>query len=932
MGHMFLQTNNLNTSKSPSAGCNPRRSLKRGYENLLVLLLYGVLTVAMTFPAVFFLRTKVLGGPADNFHFLWELWYVAHALFDLHKSPFFDPDVFVPLGFSLIRNQDLSPGTVLLFSPLTHSFGEVFTYNFLVLASFPLTALGTYLLARELWSSRVAAFFAGIVVGFCPYRFAHAGGHLSIVSTEWIPFFFLYLERLISKPRPKNAVLAGVFFGLSAWATWYYFFMVSIAAVFYVAFRINWTLPREQLWHLFKFGLVSLAVALILVLPFLIPYYLATHGAVVDYRGAGESQAFAAALADYIIPPTSHFLWGNKVAQLWRNGANGLWQSEWQLYVGAVALLLAVAAIFNPRRRIVIALIAMALGCLLFSFGPGIYFTHPTPLGGSTNDVALSAVWAPGRLLRQLPGFNNLRGWARLGFFVQLSIGLLAAAGLARLLDWMKQELRVGTFVQVGVAGVVMGLAVFDFFPLPAGMSLVAPRAVDQWLANQPGNFAFMEYPIPNHGYGGPAIYSTRLTGKRIIMGSSQNPPNLAYWPDLSAFPSPFTLDLLYGWGAKYVLVDEKLYRAGSSFWNIYQTWDSLESAIRQAPMLNEVAVLNGVHVYQLETGNQRGRELLTNGSFEEGNTNAIPGWKPVGKPTIDRTAKYSSGGRAACAVTPKNFLLSTPVPVKAGQCYRLRVREKAGSTKTGTLLLQLDWQNGSDDEVHAPATVRANPRSTRRSSISSMTIRAPEGAKYAVVQAKAVSGKVWVDDLSLKAIPSDCEPVLFVTPNPAPVAAGQPARAAVSWDTCCSAEGRVTVTADNQPEEVLATGESGLAFLDRIKPGSNYELRLYSAQQPIAIKTARLTATERTATIVADPNPAPPAAGLSRTRISWATLAESDAEVFVSRDGGPEQLLARGPNGSVEVGWIAPGSSYEFRLYSKDSSRRVLAKTIVTQ
>src|SRR5713101_1091682 len=234
---------------------------KRPSETILVFLFYALLTVALTYPAVFFLRTKVLGGPADNFHFLWELWYVAHALFDLHKPPFFDPDVFVPFGFSLLRNQDLSPGTVLLFSPLTHLCGEVFTYNFLILVSFPLTAFGTYLLARELWSNRAAAFVAGIIIGFCPYRFAHSVGHLSIVSTEWIPFFFLYLERLISRPRLKSAVLTGVFFGLSAWATWYYFFMVPFSAAFYVAFRIHWRAPGKELRHLLKLSLVSGGIA-----------------------------------------------------------------------------------------------------------------------------------------------------------------------------------------------------------------------------------------------------------------------------------------------------------------------------------------------------------------------------------------------------------------------------------------------------------------------------------------------------------------------------------------------------------------------------------------------------------------------------------------------------------------------------------------------
>jgi hypothetical protein len=923
----------MNDSHFPLAGSVTRGELKRWQANLLVLLLYTLLTVALTYPALLFLRTKVPGGPEDNFHFLWELWYVAHAFFDLHRSPFFDPDVFVPFGYSLIRNQDLSPGTVLLFSPLTYFFGEVFTYNFLILGSFVLTAFGVYLLARELWANRAAAILAGIIVGFCPYRFAHAEGHLSIVSTEWIPFFFLYLERLISKPRPKNAILVGVFFGLSAWSTWYYFFMVPIAATFYVAFRIHWRAPGIELRHLLKLGLISAGVALAFVLPFLIPYYLATHGAAVDYRGPGESQAFAAAVADYIIPPTTHFLWGHQVSQLWRNGANGLWQSEWQLYLGAAALFLAAAGVFHRRRRVVVALIAVALGCLLFSFGPGIYFTHPPPLNPQTNDVALSPIPAPGRLLQQLPGFNNLRGWARLGFFVQLSVGLLAAAGLARLLEWMKERLHAHNSVQLGVAAIVMGLAVFDFFPRPAEMSPVKPRPVDEWLSKQPDKFAFMEYPIPKHGYGGPAIYSTRLTGKRIIMGNAQNPPSLAFWSELSAFPSPSTLDLLYVWGAQYVLVDESLYRAGSTFWNIYQTWVTLESAIKASPRLKEVAVLGGVHVYQIGGGtNEEDRELLTNGDFEEGDATFVHGWKIVGKPRIDRTGKYSASAKGACAVTPKNFLISEPAGVEAGQCYRLSARLRSKSSKLGTLRLQLNWK-GEDKRDMSPSTVAsADAPSAPQWQESSMMIRAPSGSKYATVCAVAASGRVWVDNCSLKELTDDCEPVLFVTPNPVSIPVGQFGRAAISWNTYRSSEDRVTLAVDGGAEAVFAGGRSGLKFLDGIKPAKRYEFRLYSRQQAAPAQTAVLSGVERTATIAADPNPVPVGPGLGRTKISWATLTGGDAEVYVSPDGKPEQLFADGPTGSVEVSWIAAGSSYEFRLYSKDGSRRLLAKTVVNR
>jgi hypothetical protein len=897
----------------------------------LVLLVYVGLTIAMTYPAVLFLRTKVLGGPEDNFHFLWELWYVAHALFDLHKSPFFDPDVFVPFGFSLIRNQDLSPGTVLLFSPLTHFFGEVFTYNFLVLGSFVLTAFGTYLLARELWSNRLAAVLAGIIVGFCPYRFAHAAGHLSIVSTEWIPFFFLYLERLISRPRLRNAVLAGVFFGLSAWTTWYYFFMLLIAALFYIPFRIDWTLPGKELWGLLKLGVVTIGVSLILILPFLIPYYLATHGGVVDYRGAGESQAFAAALADYVIPPTTHFLWGLPVERLWRNGPNGLWQSEWQLYLGAISLVLAVAGIFHPRRRVVAALVAMALGCLVFSLGPGLYVTHPAPLDPNTNNVALSHITMPGRLLRELPGFNNLRGWARLGFFVELSVGLLAGAGLTRILDGTKERFRASAATQTGIAVAAMALVIFDFFPRHADMSIVAARTVDKWLSTQPGNFAFIEYPIPRHGFGGPAIYSTRLTGKKIIMGSSQNPPNLAYWSDLSAFPSPYTLDLLYGWGTKYVLVDENLYRSGTSFWNVYQTWDTLASAIKQSPQLKEVAVINRVHIYEITSDTYgQSAELLKNGSFEEGGANSLPGWKTVGKPIVDRTGKYSAGGRTGCRLTVKDSLVSQPVPIEPGRCYRFSMRDRAES-KSAIFVTQLHWkdENNKDVGVSSSSRVRAFP-AQRRWAQQSMIVRAPEGAKSVVLRAQPTEGQVWVDDFSLKIVPNECQPVLFVTPDPVLSLNGQASRVAVSWNTCCTSDGHVTITRNDDAEEVFSTGSYGLAFIDGVKPGMHYELRLYSEQGPTALQSATVSGKERTPTIAADPNPVPAGAELGRTTISWTTLSRDDGEVRVSKDGGPEQLFARGPSGSVEVNWIATGSSYEFRLYSRDASPRLLAKTTV--
>ena len=81
------------------------RTKSRLSKNMLTLGFYTVLAVIVTWPALVHLRDQVLGDyPGDNFQFLWALLYTAHAIFDLHSSPFFDPDIYFPFGFSLFRN------------------------------------------------------------------------------------------------------------------------------------------------------------------------------------------------------------------------------------------------------------------------------------------------------------------------------------------------------------------------------------------------------------------------------------------------------------------------------------------------------------------------------------------------------------------------------------------------------------------------------------------------------------------------------------------------------------------------------------------------------------------------------------------------------------------------------------------------------------
>src|SRR5205823_784225 len=75
-----------------------------------------------------------------------------------------------------------------------------------------------------------------------------------------------------------------------------------------------------------------------------------------------------------------------------------------------------------------------------------------------------------------------------------------------------------------------------------------------------------------------------------------------------------------------------------------------------------------------------------------------------------------------------------------------------------------------------------------------------------------------------------------------------------------------------------------------------------------------------------AAPNPVRVAAGAGTTTITWDTGDGSVGQVVVAADG-IERDFATGRSGSRQARWIAPGKSFEFRLYrGKDREKPLRA------
>ena len=166
-----------------------------------VALLYSVSRVIMTWPLVLGLGSDVPGDLGDSLLNMWILgWGAEHVprllTGSIGWSEFWNANIFHPDPLALALSEHLF-GQVLQILPVYWLTGNIILcYNLLFISTFALSAFGTYLLVRDLTGDKRAAFIAGLVYGFLPYRIASVP-HLQVMSSQWMPFALYGLNRFV---------------------------------------------------------------------------------------------------------------------------------------------------------------------------------------------------------------------------------------------------------------------------------------------------------------------------------------------------------------------------------------------------------------------------------------------------------------------------------------------------------------------------------------------------------------------------------------------------------------------------------------------------------------------------------------------------------------------------------------------------------------
>jgi hypothetical protein len=350
----------------------------------------------------------------------WILGWVHHAAF-ADPASLFDANAFYPARNTLAGSEHLL-GVALQTLPFRlFSDSAVMLHQTALILSFLLLALSTFALVRWMTGSTWAAFMAGAVAPFMPWRYSELG-HLQLLSVQWLPLVWLLSARVLTGPRPgRDALWLGLVLAVQMLSSFYLAYLTLfstglLAVAIYIAYR-----PPAPAISRFA-AAVALPSALVALTA--IPY-------VARFSAYRFTEASA---TEFISPATVAF---SVLAPPLALKADLAGIGPVTYHAPLVVLLFAALALGwwwapredgDDRRRV---------GALSVAMAAAIAGAFVLMLGREVQ-IAGAAVKLPGYWLAQfVPGFSQMRAEFRWGIIIGVAAPVLAGSGIA----WLERRL-----------------------------------------------------------------------------------------------------------------------------------------------------------------------------------------------------------------------------------------------------------------------------------------------------------------------------------------------------------------------------------------------------------------------------------------------------------------------------------------------------------
>lgn len=521
----------------------------------------------------------------------WIIAWVAHAL-PTNPLGLFEAPIFYPEKHSLAFSEHMFVPSLMGAPLLWAGASPVLVYNILIMLGFALSGLAMYWLMMQWTGSTWAALTAGLAYAFNAHvltRFVH----LQAMHVEFFPIVLYAFDRVLSESpstslrasRARDAVLLAAAFVLQALCSNHLLVFTTYALLACALVRWRELRPFTPL-------LLAAAIAIVLLAPFLWPYYQVDqeHGLA---RSADVVTQYNAGWRDYLVT-------GGRLHYAW--WSHQFYQGRTALFPGFTVAALALAALyvefrgqtphfnmadvekrgltpkFNMRIRMVAAIALVGIALSLGTALPGYAVLH-----GS------------------LPLLSGLRNVARWGWLALAAAAILAGFGVAAL-----ERSHGFTRIRHGFIGasawnifalVVCALITIEAIRTPVAYTPVTPiPAIYDRLAGQPVVVAeFPFYSGASVSQNGPYVLANTRYFQPLLNGYSSFHPEsfMVRGRALDAFPSERALAELKRANVTHVLVHVEAFR------DRYQ--EPALQAIDTVASLEFVTEEDGIRLYRLK-------------------------------------------------------------------------------------------------------------------------------------------------------------------------------------------------------------------------------------------------------------------------------------------------------------------------------------------
>ncbi len=489
--------------------------------HLVVIALYTLLTVGLTWPLTAHLATHVPGEATwafDESTFIWNMGWFKYSLLDLGQTPLHTNYIFFPLGihlttytFNLFNAAFGLPLQLALSLPLASNLTLIFSY---ISSGYGMFLLSLYLLVGQascLSSANrqdacptvyYAAFIAGAVFAFSASRMMYVAlGHYNFVTIQWFPFYVLFLLKAQATGRQAHIFLASLMAAFCIYTELTYAVFLLFLTILIFLNRRTGILPvmygqARCLSYLFIYTALLIAPFIMAVLPdFLNPTYAEP--------GWGEGLKLSADLAGLITLTPLHPLagvdWLNELRAV--IAGTSRFSDANTLFLGYGILLMAAcgAVVAWPLSRVwrwsALTFTILSLGPLLTINGQnrfnldGLEVTFPLPFA----------------LLHYLPLINANRVPNRFGIPLTMTLAILVGYGLAWLFN--KKSRLTPYFLLL-----TPFLLLFDQYSVPLPLTSARIPLVYHHIGAETGDFTIMQLPLGwRNSYGTLGAEQTQL-------------------------------------------------------------------------------------------------------------------------------------------------------------------------------------------------------------------------------------------------------------------------------------------------------------------------------------------------------------------------------------------------------------------------------------